>query len=587
MTPGRLVLALLAALPVTRPLAAQLPQLPQSGAPFLKFSGELGTFGELYRRTGAPGRRPGETARIYLDASASVLGTVTVGVDLIASTEDGASLGQSVSGLPGRQTISQLGLHPQWKWGRAHIGAFSDNYSPFTYSAVQLRGAAFDVQAGPLLIGALGGRADAAVYGGAVNGAYKRTMAGGRIGLGRQEPGVASTFVTLTMIRAWDDPNSLPPVDTTLPPNAPLPGGTVPVNPYAVTPEENVVASASAGVALLKGKVAWRGELAGAVHSRDVRASELDSAAADVPGALRGLITPRVGTHGDYAFTSEIQLRRVALPGATPRSPRGLTASLTYRYVGPGYTALGVSSLANDAQSLDGRAGLRFARWSLQLQGGTQHDNLLGQKTSTTNRYRLGTTFNLRVSPVWNASLRASVSAMSNGRADSLNWMDYSARMAGMSHSFAFGPRRRVESLTLDLNWQDAGDDNPQRSASSFAATSVNARLAIRLGAAVQVVPSAGLTRSRSDTSADQMRATAGVSASWRMWQNRLTTTGSLQRSGYSNGDNWMGVLGARLRVTERDDLTLGLQVNRYADTAVPDRNFNEETFTLRWARRL
>jgi len=432
MSAARLALVVLTA--AAAPLAAQLPQLPAAGTPAIRFSGELSTFGELYRRAGAPGRRPGETGRVFLNANATLFGTVTVGVDLLASSEDGASLGGS-NNLPGRQTISQLGLHPQWRWGRGHLGAFSDNYSPFTYSAVTLRGAAFDVQAGPVRIGALGGRAMSAVSGGAVNGTYRRTMAGGRIGVGRQETGVASSFVTLTMLRAWDDPGSLPPVDTTLPPNAPVPGGVSVVNPYAVTPEENVVASAAAGLSFLQGKLAWRGELAGAVHTRDVRASELDSSVADVPGALRGLMTPRVGTHGDYAFSSEIQLRRLPLPGATPRSPRSLTATFTYRYVGPGFSSLGVATLANDAQAFDGRASVRFARWSAQLQAGTQHDNLAGQKISTTTRFRLSTNFNLRVSRVWNASLRASVSTMANGRVDTLNWMGYNARSAGMSHA--------------------------------------------------------------------------------------------------------------------------------------------------------
>ena len=583
MNTGRLIG--LVALATSGQLTAQLPPLPRAGAAPIQLSGELGSFGELYRRTGAPGRRPGETGRVYLNANAVLFGSLRLGVDVIASTEDGTSLGYG--GLPGRQSISQFGLHPQWRWGRAHLGSFTDGYSALTYNAIQLRGASVDLQPGRLRLGAFGGRASSAVFGGATNGAYKRTVAGGRLGFGRQEIGQASTFIELTALRAWDDPNSLPAIDTTLPPNAPTAGGLTLVNPYAVTPEENLVVAAAGGATFLRGKLAWRGELAGAVHTRDVRASELDDTAADVPGVLRGLITPRVGTHADVAFSSDLQLRQLRLPGATTGSQRTLTASLGYRHVGPGYTSLGAVSVGNDVQALDARANIRFSRWSAQLQAGTQNDNLAGQKLSTTVRQRLGGAFSMRLSRVWNASLRASLMTMGNGSADTLQWMDYSAWSFGMGHGFSFGPRRRVESLSIDYSYQKSGDANPLRAGAGFAAQSLNARLSVRVSPVVQFSPTLGLTRSQSDTLVPVTRATYGVSAAWRLWGGRLTTTGSVGRSKYASSNSWTSTLGSRLHLTAQDDLLLNFQVNRFADTVVPDRGFNEQTLTLRWVRRL
>jgi len=581
---SRVRLAALLIFSAAAPLAGQLPRLPGAGEPALRLNGELGTFGELYSRSGAPGRRPGQTGRLWLNADATLFGSVTMGVTLLATTEDGATLGAG-SSLPGRQNISQLGLHPRWSWGSAHIGTFSDNYTTYTYNAVQISGAAVDLRPGRLHAGAFGGRAANAVSGGAVNGAYHRSAVGGRLGYGTRTSGAPSTFVELTMVRVWDDPNSLALPDTTLPPNAPTTGGSL-VNPYAVTPAENVVVSTSGGVSLFRGMVAWRGELAGAVHTRDVRASELDSTVADVPGVLRGLVTPRVGTHGDYALSSDLQLRRVTLPGARPGSPRTLTAGLSFRHVGPGYTSLGAASLANDVQALDVRANVRFARWSAQLQAGHQNDNLVGQKLNTTNRYRLGGTFLMRMSRVWNASFRGSLNTMANGSADSLQWMDYHAMNIGTGQSFAFGPRRRVESLTFDYSYQDAGDGNPLRSASSFSAHSLTSRLAIRVAPTVQVIPEAGFTRSQSDTLAAVTRATAGVNAAWRLWAGRLGSSVYLGRTRYASSGNWMVVVSSRLRVTPHDEVVLGIQLNRFADTAVPNRDFNEQTLNLRWVRR-
>jgi hypothetical protein len=579
-----LVVVALATLLVS-PLAAQEPQLPSAGAPVIRFSGELGSFGELYNRKGAPGRRPGGTGRVYVNGSTVLFGSVTMGVDFLVSTEDGADYSAGYTAIPGRQQIRQFGLHPQWSWGRAHVGAFNSSYTSLTYNAIQLTGAAFDLEPGRFRVGAFGGRAARTVPGGASTGSFKRTIAGGRLGIGRQPLGRPGTYLDLMVVRAWDDPNSLP-VDTTLPPNAPTAGGPVPVNPYAVTPEENLVVGAAGGLSFLEGLLAWRGEVAGAVHTRDRRASELDVDQADIPGILRGVITPRVGTHADYAYSTELQVRVAQLPGATPQRPRSLTASLGYRYAGPGYTSLGVASLGNDFRIVEGRANVRFSRWSAQFQAAGQNDNLLGQKLHTTRRHRAAGTFALRVSRVWNATLRASVLGMGNGSSDTLQWMDYNSWSIGTGHAFSFGPRRRVESMSLDYNYQDAWDANPRRTSTSFTAHSANVQLTVRLSPVLRVTPSAGLTHSRSDTAAWVSRATYGAAAAWRLQNGRVTATGSLRRSIYGPRNMWIGTLASRVAVTSQDELVLQLQVNRFRDTATPSNWFNEQVLSLRWARR-
>jgi hypothetical protein len=97
-------------------------------------------------------------------------------------------------------------------------------------------------------------------------------------------------------------------------------------------------------VSLLEQRLAWRAEVAASAHTRDRRATELrDSVVEDYPGVLRSLFTPRVGSHLDYAYSTELQLRIPTLPGATRESPRTLTANLQLRSVGPGYVALGAA----------------------------------------------------------------------------------------------------------------------------------------------------------------------------------------------------------------------------------------------------
>src|SRR5690606_12852495 len=105
-------------------------------------------------------------------------------------------------------------------------------------------------------------------------------------------------------------------------------------------------------------------------------------------GLLRSFITPRASTYGDIAHKAELELRRYALPGSTTESPRSLSATIGYRYVGAGYVSLGLASLPADQRAVNGRVSARFRTWTASLQGMRQNDNLIGQKLSTTTRNR-------------------------------------------------------------------------------------------------------------------------------------------------------------------------------------------------------
>jgi len=412
-------------------------------------------------------------------------------------------------------------------------------------------------------------------------------MVGGRLGFGHPpDQGRPASFFALVVTRTWDDPSSLP-VDTTLPPNAPTAGGLAPVNPYAVTPHENLVVAGIGGISLLEGRLAWRGEVAGALETPDRRATPLDPSQVSVPGILGGLVTPRVSTHLDYAYSSDLQLRMPRLPGATPGAPRTLTATLGYRYVGPGYSSLGVASLPNDIEAVNASANLLFGRCSAQLLGGTQHDNLIGQKLYTTTRDRLGAVLTLRAGRKSSTTVRTSVLTMGNGSTDSLAWMHYSAWSLGASQVFSLGPRGRVQTVSVDYNYQSAGDANPLRIGTKFGAHSGSARLTVPLGSSVRISPSFGFTTSQSDTSGWATRATFGAAVAWRGRGGRLTSTGSFGRSTYLRSNAWNVTLNARLQVTDLNSLVLAVQSNRFRDAAALDNRFNEQIVSLRWERRL
>lgn len=566
---------------VARGAAAQLP-LRGGGNGTVGWQGEVGSYVELYRRAGgATGPlRPGETGRVYLNSTMSIAG-MSVGLNLLATSEDGASAGYG--GLPGRQNISQFGLHPVWRWGRAHLGAFSDNYTPLTWNGVQVTGAAFDLHPGWLRLGAFGGRARGAVSGGVTTGSYQRTTVGGRIGVGERGASRPGRYVDLIAVRAWDDPGSLAaPLDTTLPPNAP-----VPINPFAVTPQDNLVVATTAGFTFLDQRLSWRGEVAGSIHTLDRRATPLATdAVRDYPGLLRDLFTPRVGTHADVAYSSELQLRVRDLPGATRASPRSLTATLGFRRIGPGYVSLGTASLPNDLVAVDLKTSVRFRRWNAQLHGARLTDNLLGQKLATTTRRQVSSSFAFAVSPRWNTSARMSSSTMANDAVDSLTHTDYTAWSVAVGQDVTFGPQRRIESVSVDYAYQRAGDADPRRSATGFRSHTADARLTIRTGPAVKLTPSLGIARTWSGPTPWTLRATYGLAAAWRALAGRWTTTGSAARSRYSSSNIFVMTVTSRYQVTDQDVLTLSGQRNRFRDVATPLNGYREYLFSLQWSRR-
>jgi hypothetical protein len=588
---SRRFLALLAL--TATPLAAQLPD---SSARRFRLQGEIGSEGELYRITGRDPRRPGESGQISFNPTVG-FGSLTVTGNFLLSTEGSSSLG--LGGLPGRQRINQFGITPRWSWGKAYLGSFSDSYTPLTWAGVRVDGVGVDLTPGATRVGVFTGSSRQPVFGGATSGSFGRRLLGARVGVGRRsEYGTPGTFLDVVFLRAQDDPSSLPPLpDTTPVPYLPdslavepdtalLPH--VPINPYTVTPQENAVLSTAAGVSLLGGAVSLTGEVAASIHSRDRRASRLDDEYLDeYPGFLRGLVTPRVGTHADRAYKSQLDVRIARLPGATTTSPRSLNLSLGFQSIGAGYVSLGTPYMPNDLQGLDFRAQLRFRRWTLLLDGLSQHDNLLGQKLATTDRSRLGAALTLQPVRSWHAAFRATTVGMVRDVADSLGAVDYAANMLSTSQTWIPGNGSRIRSLTASYTYQNSGDDDPLRPGSALTSHGTDVRVALALGANASISPTLGVTRSRVGDGGTTTRAVYGLAADWRHPARRWVTSASMNHSQVGRTNALTTRLTGRLSVTEVDQLTLMLRTNRYRSLVDTKLDFDEHVMSLKWSRRL
>lgn len=568
--------------------AAQLPSAPRPGRLFA-LTGEASTLGELYTIAGRAPRRPGATARLLFQPQLQLTRYLKLSFDLQLSSEGTGSGAQTSTLGPRRQRLNQLGVSPDWGWGRASLGDFTEDYTPLTFSGVRVRGAGAAVNPGLFRFAAFGGQSQAAVLGTATTATFARTIVGGRVGLGRAE----ASFFDLILVRARDDAGSLPaPGDTafvdprledpTVDPDT-LAVGTL-VNPLSATPQENVVAGAAGRLSLLDRRLTLVGELSGAAYSRDVRASALDNTAVrdGYPGFLRGLFTPRVGSSYGVAYTAAADVRL-----------RTFTGTAHYRSVDPGYLALGVASLLNDqrAWALSGtqRIGRRA---SLRLDAARQHDNLVGQKAFTTYRDRWGGAVTLHPAPRWSASLRAQHVGMHNdlGAGDA-RWIAYGNWIVTTSHTLSLGRGGLVRSVGLHYTYRKAGDDNPARAASSLTAHVASARVVFAPSDAVSVTPSLGLARTwPAGAPGWQLRQTYGLAARLRALHGRWSTSLSLGSSQDRGVGSFQSRLTSRYALTPADVVTLSLRGSSFQNAPNPfgpRGDFQEFTMRVQVTHRL
>lgn len=560
--------------------AAQVPGLRLP--PAVQYTGEIGSYGELYSVSGREQRRPSSLGRLYMRSSVELFEAVTVGLDLLYSTESGSGLG--LSGSDQRQRLNQLGIKPEWSWGRAYLGSFSDSYSELTWSGVRVQGVGASINPGWVRLGAFSGRTQSAVAGGVMDGAYQRAMWGARAGVGRGSGSEQSGYLDLVLLRVADDPSSL---------DGDGPGSVTPevenglsANPYAVTPQENVVASAVTRLPVWGGRLIWRGEAAVSVHSRDIRAPEIsDEVLDEYSGMLRSLVTPRASTYGDVAYTGELDLRRLDLPGSTSRSPRTVSGSLGYRYIGAGYVSLGLASLPADQSAVNARVAVRYRTWSASLQGLHQNDNLLGQKLSTTTRDRLAGSVSFRAIPALRSSVRGSVMAIGSDAADVAHRVDFTSWTVGTSHTLSLGREGTWRAVSLNHSYQQSGDANPTRATSALRAHDADVRVTVGPAPNLSVTPSVGISMSSLGRREWALRHTYAVASNLRGTGGRWSAGVALSNSRLHAGGAIRASLSGRYNVTAGDRVTLGVRSNHVTGLQTASGGFEEYTMSLGWSR--
>ena len=485
---GALIAGSRAAAQVPKPAVPAAPAAPAQRRFWVpRFSGDALSSGELYQANGIDSRRPGQTWRVSLNQQATFFGEFNIGWSLLLSSE----------GSDARQSISQFGLNPRYKWATFHIGNFSQNYTEYTVQGTRLKGGGIDLRPGAFRLSVQGGESQRTIFGGPANLAYRRHLYAASIGVGREQ----SSSIDFTVARAKDDAKSLAPAlaDTLLLDTIPAA-----LRPRIETrPQDNLVAGARGRLRLFGNRVALKGELSGALITRDAESPEATAESVSGGSTLGGLMPLRLSTSGDYAYRvdAETQLDRASLNGG-------------YEYIGAGYTSLGVASLINDrrAYNVGGTLRLLAGHMSLQSQYQHQNDNLLSQKLATTNRDALSGT----IVGVLGRRLTTSVTAVFNTTTNDavvdtfrINNRAF-AFMSNSSLQVSLFGRGRPTPINVSYALQRTTDDNAIVQVPDVTVQNVSTAIQIPVNRVVSVSPTASLAITQMPTAPSQRNTYVG-----------------------------------------------------------------------------
>jgi hypothetical protein len=463
-------------------------------------TGEIGFTGELYNVSAGEERRPSESARLFFRPTLNLFDAVTINFDFALSTE----------GSSARQDVNQIDVNPKWSWGEAHLGDFSQSYSPLTLNGVQVRGGGLELYSRDFTIGFVSGRSKREVSSENNYRSFRRNLNSVRVGIGSEN----SSHVNLIFLTVKDELSSAfestaidtGTTDTTLYDST--------LNPASVTPMENMVLAIASQISFANKKLVIQNEISGSALTRDRRSSEIGTS--DIPDFLTDLFTPRVSSNADYAHHTKAKLKL----------SRG-TVDLGYRYIGPGYMSLGLASQRNDLKEFSFGTSWRLNKFRTKLSYLHESDNLIGQKAATTDKDRIVTTISGPIAKIWNPTLTVSYITMKNDAVGQLK-TDYH-NISVSSNNILSLNRDRLRSLTLSYLYAESGDDNPLRPASGL--KSHNARLGARIAAMENLIlnPSVGLIQSYSEQS-DTWLATKSYSlvSNYNMRESKLKTTGTI-----------------------------------------------------------
>lgn len=525
---------------------------------FIKISGQVGSMSELYSVSGRDRRRPGSTGRLFLKPTLSIYNTLNISLNLFLSTE----------GNGARQNINQIDLNPKWGWGEAHLVDFTDNYSQFTLNGIKIRGAGLKLNPGLFRMSVISGTSRRETNGPGGTDSYRRQVNGGKIGIGRD----GGSFLDLIVLSTKD---SFSGTDSIIADTATYQDSTgfdSAQNPASVTPQANLVGALVSNLSLANKRMTWKNELAGSAFTRDRRSPEWEQK--NYPSSLKGIFTPRLSTSVDYAYSTDVSLNI---------SNYGFQGG--YQYIGPGYVSLGLSSQSSDRQVIKLGLNRRLKAGAVKLNFSRQNDNLIGQKSFTTNRYNVSVGGVYNPLRIWNVNLNLAFISMNNDAPDSAARVDFRNWMFQTGNSFTFDRDLGLKNISFDYSYQTSGDSDPSKYATSLKSHTILLRGAYFPYANVGVLPSANFVETRQADAGWKLTQTYTLGFNISSFEKKLIS--NVQTGITTNGGSSSFRIGLRSNYKLTGTAVLGGQVDFNSVSARQSGgNFSEITARLNATQR-
>ncbi|GAB4180048.1 MAG: hypothetical protein Kow00108_16220 [Calditrichia bacterium] len=617
----------------------------------IKIKGELGTYGELYSISGRQRRRPPSTGRIYFRPVITFFERYSIPFEFLISTE----------GSSARQGINQYALHPSWSWGDAHLGDFSEKYSEYSLSGIQIRGAGVNLRPGKFRFSFLAGLTQRTVSGNAGNQAYKRRIIAGKIGVGAEDKShlylttlhlkdsydsntQAEASITVLEPNGYDQwpvgtlrtirwlstqPTGLVNIElstdggitwTTIIANTPdngtaewlvsaletatalirvvstddstvsdrsdtyftigtgipyLKGDILPRigNTSAITPRENLVVSVNWKMNFFSSAFVFEGEAGGSIYTRDLRSTKINTDSLEFPSLITNLITPRTGTNADFMVRSGLKINL-----------KSVKARVDYKYIGPGYTSLGLPYLQNDQQIISTKVSYRINTTYIYGDFSHMNDNLSHQKTATGTRDRFSAGLSGQLTSFWNTNLALSAFNSESRQLNDSAAVTYSNLMFSTSNIFLVGRNKLLRNINVTYIYQGAGNNNSTLAGQKSYTHSINTGLLLGFSETISTGLNIGIIASRSGGTNSTVRQ-YGVGFQQQMLHGKLNNSLNFNYTDYSNNDNFRISLISSWRINPVNQISLNLTRNKFksGQQSTTEPEFTEWTASVQY----
>ena len=402
---------------------------------------------------------------------------------------------------------------------------------------------------------------------------YERTIYGGKLGLGD----LGGSHLHFSFLRVYDNRNSLShdifkKIDTTI-----ITGSSsrIDTNYVGITPQENMIAGVNWGLKLFNSAFQIKSELAVSLFTADLYSNALNNK--DIPQALSKYYTPRFTSSADAALSSEmtINLRAVQLKGG-------------FTYVGPGYTSLGMGTLINDKQIINGGIGFNLfsGNFIMQTNFQTQSDNLAKQKLYTSQRNNIGVNLSVRPIQRLSISVTTNMNTMTNNAKNDTQKVNISSGSYGVNSNLQIDIAKLKNVFSAGYTTQISSSKNVLRGDTKVSSQGITIGLNTTYTEQINSMISANINSYGAGNTKNSTTSLSG-GLNYRMFDNKLNN--SLTYSMVTSDASLSNILGYQLsyQLFQQSSISLQTRANFFSGKGASTLKYNESSTTFSWTYRI